>query len=389
MTWKTRTGTLSAIASLAVLGLGSTPAQAAPGMEIAIEDEDTFVQRFYGENTTPYYDRLAQLGVSAMRISIQWASLLPPSQARARRAPSSPKYDFSRVDAAIADATARGITVQLTLTGPVPAWASGNGRVGITRPNAKRFGRFARTAAAHFRGRVTRFSVWNEPNYIAWISPQREAGLIYRELYKAAYRGIKGGAGSAAEVWIGETVPYDHGSNGLAPLDFLRQMACVDKNYRRLRGKERDRRCRGSLRANGYAHHPYDFARPPSASYPGRDNATLGTLKNLTKALDRLARARALGPARMPLYLTEYGYFASGKRSKPESARAEYLPQAFSIAQENPRVKQMLQYLLVQDEGNPFNTGLITQDGFPEQPFFTLAKWGQDAIASGHAKAPG
>ena len=358
-------------------------------MEIAIEDEDTFVQRFYGENTAPYYDRLAQLGVSAMRISIQWASLLPASQARARRAPSSPDYDFSRVDAAIEEATARGITVQITLTGPVPAWASGNGRVGVNRPNASRFGRFTRTAAAHFRGKVTRFSVWNEPNLSAWIAPQREAGLIYRDLYRAAYKGIKAGAGSSAEVWIGETVPYDHGRNGLAPLEFLRQMACVDENYRRLRGRQRDRRCRGSLRANGYAHHPYDFARAPKGRYPGKDNATLGTLKNLTKGLDRLARARALGPARMPIYLTEYGYFASGKRSKPESTRAEYLPDAFAIAQRNPRVKQMLQYLLIQDEGNPFNTGLITQAGVPERPFFTLAEWAQAAIDSGDAKRPG
>ena len=68
--------------------------------------------------------------------------------------------------------------------------------------------------------------------------------------------------------------------------------------------------------ADGYAHHPYDFANPPAAPYPGADNVTMGTLGRLTTALDRLAAAKALRtPDGKPLdvYLTEFGYFASGR----------------------------------------------------------------------------
>ena len=53
------------------------------------------------------------------------------------------------------------------------------------------------------------------------------------------------------------------------------------------------------------------------------------------------------GGGRMPLYLTEYGYFASGHRALPRSTRSRYLQQAYSIALKNSRVKSQLQYLLV------------------------------------------
>ena len=76
---------------------------------------------------------------------------------------------------------------------------------------------------------------------------------------------------------------------------------------------------------------------------------TIGTLSRLTKALDKLSRAGVLrknGGGRMPVYLTEYGYFASGKRALPTKTRSRYLQQAYTIALKNGRVKSQLQYLL-------------------------------------------
>ena len=67
----------------------------------------------------------------------------------------------------------------------------------------------------------------------------------------------------------------------------------------------------------------------------------------------------------MPLYLTEYGYFASGKRSLPTKTRSRYLKQAYTIALRNGRVKSQLQYLMTvlpRGSGSTFNTGLVTQD---------------------------
>ena len=41
----------------------------------------------------------------------------------------------------------------------------------------------------------------------------------------------------------------------------------------------------------------------------------------------------------MPVYLTEYGYFASGKRALSPKTTSRYLQQAYSIALKNGRVK--------------------------------------------------
>ena len=52
------------------------------------------------------------------------------------------------------------------------------------------------------------------------------------------------------------------------------------------------------LKADGYAHHPYDFRHAPNFQYPGADNVTIGTLSRLTRALDRLKRSGRAAPHR-------------------------------------------------------------------------------------------
>ena len=50
----------------------------------------------------------------------------------------------------------------------------------------------------------------------------------------------------------------------------------------------------------------------------------------------------------MPIYLTEYGYFASRQaRAAGQDSASRYLQQAYSIALKNGRVKSQLQYLLL------------------------------------------
>jgi hypothetical protein len=83
---------------------------------------------------------------------------------------------------------------------------------------------------------------------------------------------------------------------------------------------------------------------------------------------DRLASSGALRtPAGRPLdlYLTEFGYFASGRRALPAGRRAAYLRKAFEIARRNARVREMLQYLLVQPPRRvgSFDTALLPRSG--------------------------
>jgi hypothetical protein len=374
-----RSSLIAIVTACAVLvgGLAEADeARAARGMELALQDDSVFL----GSNKRVSQERALRharaLGVTRLRVNLIWKFTMAPEQARARRKPRTIAYNFSGYDALIDAAARRGIRVHLSLTGPAPAWA--NARKSRTRswfrPNVRAYGRWARVAAEHFRGRVDRYSIWNEPNWKTWLGPLNRAASIYRSLYIRGYGAVKK-ADRRAQVLIGETSPTGRRGMSTSPLAFLRRVACVNSRYRRTR------RCT-RLQADGYAHHPYDFRHAPSFQTPNKDNVTIGTLSRLTRALDRLSRVGALrrrGGGRMPLYLTEYGYFASGRRALPRQQRNRFLQQAYTLALRNGRVRSQLQYLLVSPPRKSrqafFDLALLNQRGRPYSTYRALRRW--------------
>ena len=73
-----------------------------------------------------------------------------------------------------------------------------------------------RTVAAHFKGRVDRYAIWNEPNLSAWLAPSSTSPAQYRSLYKTAYTAIKT-VDPKAKVLFGELAPNRDGRT-IAPL---------------------------------------------------------------------------------------------------------------------------------------------------------------------------
>jgi hypothetical protein len=367
--------TMLALAALALVG--AAPASAASGLEVAAQDDAHLLSDDAGARAAAL-DAAAGIGALYVRTNVSWAGTAPAPTAR--RAPANPVYDFSRYDRLIAEAATRGMRVQLTLTGPAPAWASGAHRVGVDRPDARRFGAFAGQAAAHFRGRVSRYSVWNEPNWHGWLRPQRvcrhrrctfTAAPRYRALYLAAHKAIKA-TDPAAQVWIGETAPSPrHRRSGAplstAPLRFLRELTCRDGIVRG---------CRGTLLADGYAHHPYEFTHAPNWHDPQPDSVTIGTLSRLRRALSSLSRAGLLrhsGGGPMPVYLTEFAYFTSGSRALNPAKRAQYTQQAYARALREPGVRQLLHYELIDPPATlPWRSGLLDSSGRPHPVFGAL-----------------
>jgi hypothetical protein len=329
-------------------------------MEVAVQDDAVLWQGLY---STPAIGLgLAQrLHVSRVRVNVVWKYVVGKASAK-KKAPKHILYNWTGYDGLLASVAPYRIKVQLVLTGPAPAWATGNHRIGVDRPKASAFKGFARAAATHFKGRVDRYSIWNEPNYRGWLSPLK------------------------AKVFIGETSPYASGRNATAPLKFLRGVVCAKANYKRAR------KC-AKLTTDGFAHHPYDFRHKPTYKYPGKDNVTVSSLGRLTSALSKLRKAKLLSTPSggVPfVYLTEYGYFSSGKYKLPSATQGKYVVQGFTIAQRNPRVKQMLQYLLLKP-GAPFrnfDTSIASRTGKPSKAFKLLAAWATKAAKTGRIASP-
>jgi Cellulase (glycosyl hydrolase family 5) len=381
---------LALVLTCALLTGATGSAHAARGMEVALQDDSVMLFQFPGYAKRAKGLALAgQLRTTWIRSNVIW-SYVVNKQRRQKKAPKTIRYNWSGYDALIHDAAKKGIQVQLVLTGPAPAWATGNKKVGIDRPKASAFKVFARAAAEHFKllG-VKRYSVWNEPNHKGWLYPSSKAASLYRGLYQNAYSAIKG-ADPSAQVLIAETSPFAIGKGkrrtAIAPLAFLRGVTCAKSNYKRAH------KC-ATLKADGFAHHPYDFAHKPTYKYPGGDNVTLRTLSRLTSALSKLRKSKLLTTPSggVPqLYLTEYGFFSSGKYKLSRSKQGSYLVQAYKMAQKNSHVKQLLQYLLAAPHGNfkAFDTSITSRKGSATKAFNMLKSWAQKAAKAGQIKKP-
>ena len=321
-------------------------------------------------------DEIQGFGVGHVRALIYWRQF--SAQPRSRNKPTFDTSDpnaypagtWAALDNLMTSIQRRNMTIQLTLTGPVPTWATKKRRGSVKDPSARWFGRWVRAVARRYGDRVDMWSIWNEPNHPEFLGPQYKRGRphtprLYRRLYAAGESAIhKTPGGSDDTVLFGETAPIGN-RNVVSPLAFLRGALCLSDDY------ERSRRCK-KLRVDGYAHHAYSRKGDPDFVSTDEDEVSIGTLSRLTTALDRAARAGAIDRNR-GVYLTEFGV-----QSKPDpfavsrSRQAEYLAISERIAYANPRVKAFSQYLLFDDKPRKgprsqrysgFESGLRTSKG--------------------------
>jgi hypothetical protein len=322
------------------------------------------------------FDDITALGVHSMRVVLYWHDVAPEPDSRikpkfAETDPAS--YDWSAYDPVIDGIKARGWQLLLTVSGPVPQWATNGARDTLTRPSPTEFQKFVHAVALHYGAKVDTWSIWNEPNQPQFLLPQYSthktplSPLIYRNLFLAAQRGLADAGLTAAKVLLGETSPRGTGKV-VAPLTFLRGALCLDARYHKT-----SKSC-AKLQVAGYAHHAYTTGQGPTFRPTQPNDVTIGVLSRLPAALDRAAKAGAIN-AHLPLYLTEFGI-----ESVPDPVRgvslqrqSEYRAISERIAYDNPRVVAFSQYLLRDDSpkaGVPllarypgFETGLFTYKG--------------------------
>jgi hypothetical protein len=371
-----RQGVAAALAVATTLGAASS-AHAARGMEVGLQDDAVFLYQSY-YNRDVALQQARQLGVTRLRVNVLW-NRVASAQANQRTAPAQVIYNWASYDSIVDAAAAYGIKVQMTVAGPAPAWANGkhrNGQYeGAYKPNARLYGQFIHDVALHFKGRVDRYSVWNEPNWPGWLAPYKAAPRLYANLFRAGWVGVKS-ADPNAKVLFGELAPQERRGKSLAPLTFLRRATR-----------------HGHFKADGLAHHPYAFTVAPNSRHAGPNDATMGTLGRLTHLLHSLAHSRRLRTPQggsLPLYLTEYGYFARGPRALGKRRQAAYLRKGFQMALHNPSVREMTQYVLVAPPGSgSWDTSLVGRTGAPSPAFNVLSSWSLGAIHAGRvASAP-
>jgi hypothetical protein len=358
------------VVAIVVASLGATaPARGAEGMELALQDDAVFVTESYlGHDKA--FPLLEELKVRWIRVNIGWAAVVGSKTANAKKKPSRVRYDVTAYDVLLNEARNRGIQLEVGLTGNAPRWATGDKKKsGPFKPNAKLFREFVNAAVTHFGANVPRYAIWNEPNHTGWLAPLKSQASLYRSLYMTAYKEIKK-LQPSAEVLIGETAPYSS-RKGVAnpPLKFIRDFTRS-----------------GRLKADGYAHHPYDFNHKPTYKFPGKDNVTLSGLDKLAKLLNSLAASNRLETEDgrpLDIWLTEFGYLRKGRQKQTEGNRAKYLRQAYDMALRHPRVRQMLHFLLAEPAKRYqfFDTSLTSRNGGRTAAFKALASWASDNAA--------
>ena len=204
---------------------------------------------------------VANLGAGWVREDFQMNRLMPE--------PGT--FNWNWHDRMVELFTARGIQVIGLLNGPTPGWMNGQGGPRFIPPDPQVFAQFAYAVAAHYKGRVNYWEIWNEPDNANYWQPQRDAAA-YATLLKAAYAAIKA-ADPNAQVLSGSLVSPQPAA------DFLKQL--YDN---------------GAWNAfDIISLHPYTDPRGPEDGQIGV--AGIGTVRGLVQTL---------GPK--PIWATEFGW---------------------------------------------------------------------------------
>jgi hypothetical protein len=412
--------------SLAVLAALALPAAATASstQESTFSDDELLVRGGPAEQARTL-DTMKALGADRVRVTLVWRLVAPaageaqkPAGFDGANPAAYPAGAWDRYDRLVRLAAQRGLGIAFDVSAPAPNWATGTPpeqpQIDPTfDPSAAEFGAFVRAAALRYRG-VHYWSIWNEPNDAASLTPQwlhdpREptrwvptSPQVYRRLVDAAWQALQETGHGRDTILIGETAPKGLLDNaGLtASIDaqlFVRELYCVDANLQAYQGTSAEvRACPtvdqpaafvrehpGLFAATGWAHHPYELSIAPNHPPRHDDNwVTLGNLGDLNRLL-RLIRARYAQPAQSlsRLYLTEYGYQTDPPEPQGVSPalQAEYLNHAEYLTWRNQSVRTLGQFPL--KDGTPvastYQSGLRTAKGDrkPAYEAYALPVW--------------
>jgi polysaccharide biosynthesis protein PslG len=265
---------------------------------------DGMIIQGYYQDTNRIYNMVNDLSFTWVKQQVEWKNTEDPKGS----------YHWDEIDRIVNAAQAKKVKVLLSIV-KAPVWATG-GKQGFPR-QAKDMGDFMKAMAAHFKGRVDAYEIWNEYNLVG------EAGEInpgrYVELLKEAYLGVKSQdadaiivAGALTPTGVndpeGKRAPGAEGA--LSDTRFLEEMYLY-----------KDGMIRQYFDAMGS--HPYGFNNPPDSNWPDNPNLNPSFPRDANGNLNyynrhnsfyfrRIEEQRAImekyGDGQKQMWLTEYGW---------------------------------------------------------------------------------
>jgi len=334
---------LAALTTLLVLLAGACSADRASAFEVGVQDNPVFVFNNYVSRDTAL-SKAKAFNARSARLEMYWGDYV--------------RYGFAPYDAAVNAALSRGIRPQISVTGTPQYDPQGDQRVSWSNPNVQAYADFLTQVTQHFKGRVMRYSIWNEPNQCYFLSgsicsysnsavKQRQA--IYRNLYIAGAAAIKA-VDRTAQVLFGELAPIND------PLGFL---TAVTK--------------RGGIRADGLAHHPYQIA--PKGRRVTGVSAT-PAIKRMLRSLARSRKFRTYSGGIVPIYYTEFAVIKGYGGIRSEAQRASRTISDFKYMKKQG-VKQIIWYHLViypSTVRDAFPSGILQTNGTALPTYNALVK---------------
>jgi hypothetical protein len=206
--------------------------------------------------------------VKWVRIDLGWASFQEVGPG------TYSQWYVDLADRVVNAARARGIHVLATLWG-TPGWANGGRGTNVPPNAAADYARAATWVAAHFRGRIEAWEVWNEPNLTAFFAGNAAA---YAQLLRVAYPAFKSGDSNAVVVFGGPSAN---------DTDFLRNVYAAG--------------IRGAF--DVMATHPYQGIADAAPEVPDD-----GTKYNLSHVGAVHALMTANGDGAKQIWFTEFGW---------------------------------------------------------------------------------
>jgi hypothetical protein len=181
----------------------------------------------------------------------------------------------------------------------------------------------------------------------------------YRRLFRQAYPLIKRESGGA-EVLIGET------NSGAGARPWIEHLLCM-------RPAVGD--C-STITADGFAHHPYQFAEPPEQQ-TGRWGIgdTPAIQATLREAAHRGVLRNPQGGT-VPLLYNEFGLVGKSNvhAAQPDAVQASWLPRAYEYARRHG-VKHVTQYHLMPSHYDRWDSSILDDLWQPRPQFHALAHW--------------